>query len=131
MLETPTVQKPSASALRNLHHHIVLHVQALRTMNQPIDTWDAWLVTLVCSRLVPTTVGEWQLIQISRELSKFSDLEKFLASRVSAYEVGDIGKQREDSNKQVAKRVLLASPAPKSYSKEKCVLYSGTQVIFL
>lgn len=75
-------------------------------MNQSIDILDAWLVTLVCCRLDPTTVGEWQLIQTSRKLPKFTDLDKFLASLVSAYEVCEIGKHHKGSKQLVAKSVL-------------------------
>ncbi|XP_025407577.1 uncharacterized protein LOC112681547 [Sipha flava] len=89
LLDTPRVKVASTVELRNLHHHVISHIKALEALNQPIGEWDAWLVTLVCSRMDNVTAGEWQLRQQTRELPKFTDLETFLANRVSAYEVGD------------------------------------------
>lgn len=88
---TPQVQQSSANELRQLHHHVVSQVRALKAFDQPVDKWDAWLLTLLCCRLDPTTLGEWQLLQTSKDLPKYSTLERFLANRVSAYEVGEVG----------------------------------------
>lgn len=50
--------------------------------------WDAWLTTIICCQLDPTTAGEWQLLQTSKELPAFKDMEAFLSKRITAYEVG-------------------------------------------
>lgn len=58
LFATPPVCQPFATELRKLHHHIVSQVRALKALNQPVENWDAWLVTLVCSKLDAITVGE-------------------------------------------------------------------------
>jgi len=73
-------------------------VNSLKAFGQPIEEWDTWLLTLLCCRLDSTTVGEWQLLQSisldqDLDLPKFTDLERFLANHVSAYEVGEISNQ--------------------------------------
>lgn len=121
LFQTPQVHKPTASELRQLHHHIVSQVNALQALGQNVQEWDAWLVTLLCCRLDPTTVGEWQLLQTSKELPKFRDLEKFLANRVSAYEVGEVSNQSTQL-KPMQKKVLFAHQNDNSPSKErKCI----------
>lgn len=87
LLQSPKVTSPSASDLRKLHHHIASHVRALKALGQPVQHWDAWLVTLVCIQLDPITAGEWQLRQNNKELPTYADIELFLSKRVSAYEV--------------------------------------------
>ncbi|CAI6343374.1 unnamed protein product [Macrosiphum euphorbiae] len=125
LFQTPQVHKPAASELRQLHHHVVSQVNALKALGQPVDEWDAWLVTLLCCRLDPTTVGEWQLLQSSKDLPKFTDLEKFLANRVSAYEVGEVSnqstqlKQSSIGIRPMQKRVLLTNQTDKFPFKEK------------
>lgn len=89
LLDAPKVQNPSASGLQALHHHIVAHVRALEALQQPVIHWDAWLITLVCSRLDSLTASEWQLRQKTRELPRFKDIELFLMNRIAAYEAGN------------------------------------------
>lgn len=59
-------------------------------LNQPVDQWDAWLVTLMCTRLDNLTVAEWQLKQVTKDLPKYTHLETFLSNRITAYEADDI-----------------------------------------
>jgi len=88
LLMSPKVNSPSAAELRNLHHHVASHVRALKALAQPVEHWDAWLVTLICSQLDATTAGEWQLRQDNKELPSYQQIESFLSKRVVAYEVG-------------------------------------------
>lgn len=101
LLETPKVFTASATDLQRLHHHIMSNINALRASEQPVHSWDAWLVTLICSRMDSGTVGEWQLHYNSKELASFAAIESFLFNRIAAYEAGDM------NNCQVA-----AKPAP-------------------
>ncbi|CAI6370378.1 unnamed protein product [Macrosiphum euphorbiae] len=93
ILETPYIQKPSASELQGLHAHICVHIAALKAMKQPTDQWDAWLVTIIVSRLDTATSHDWQLRQESTDLPKYAALEKFLANRCVALENSDYSKQ--------------------------------------
>jgi len=97
LFSTAQVSQPSATELRKLHHHVISQVRTLKALKQPVEHWDAWLITLVCSKLDAITVGEWQLRQATKELPKFTEIEQFLASRVSAYEVGEVDKPMKDS----------------------------------
>jgi len=131
LFQTPQVHKPAANELRQLHHHVVSQVNVLRTLDQPMEQWDTWLVTLLCCILNPTTVGEWQLLQSTKNLPKFSDLEKFSSNCVSAYEVGEAGnqltqyKQLSIGTHPIQKRVLFikqTDSAPFKY--RKCLVCS-------
>lgn len=82
LFDAPKVQEAFASQLHKLHHHVIIHVRALEPLNQPIDSWDAWLVTLLCCRLDSVTVSKWQLKQTTKMLPTFKDFESFLSSRV-------------------------------------------------
>lgn len=101
LLNTPKVMSASASELQRLHYHISSNINALTAFQQPVDQWDAWLVTLMCTRLDSVTVAEWQLKQDTKELPKYKDLELFLSNRITAYEAGDIAmiSCSDDANK--------------------------------
>jgi len=47
ILDSPRVNNAGTSELQQLHSHVCSHVAALKTLNQPINQWDAWLVTIV------------------------------------------------------------------------------------
>lgn len=83
LLESPYVEQPTAKELKALHAHVSAHVAAL---NQPTEHWDAWLVTIIVSRLDAATSHGWQLRQQNTQLPKYCDLEKFLSSRCVAFE---------------------------------------------
>jgi len=80
ILDCPRVEKAAAQSLQELYSTVCTHVAALKAMGQPVEQWDVWLVNFLVSRLDKTTVHGWQLRQRNSELSKFTDLEAFLAS---------------------------------------------------
>ncbi|KAF0700789.1 DUF1758 domain-containing protein, partial [Aphis craccivora] len=90
LLDTPKVLIASATNLEKLQHHIMSNVNALRALGQPIESWDAWLVTLICSRLDSATVGEWQLQYNKKELPLFCEVEAFLLNHIAAYQAGEM-----------------------------------------
>ncbi|XP_050062940.1 uncharacterized protein LOC126552291 [Aphis gossypii] len=117
LFSKPQVNQPSATELRKLHHHVISQVRALKALKQPVEHWDAWLITLVCSKLDAITV----------------------ASRVSAYEVGEVDKPIKDSvplsnsnmPKHQYKKALLANPNNTSQNYvAKCRLCSGQHKLF-
>ncbi|KAF0720151.1 Integrase catalytic domain-containing protein, partial [Aphis craccivora] len=105
----------------------------LDALRQPIHSWDAWLVTLICYKLDNITVGEWQLRQSTRELPKFTELETFLLNRISAYEVDDFNNmssmegQHQTMRRAPLKKALFSkSNNLKTPSNVKCVLCTGS-----
>jgi len=128
----------SASELQRLHYHISSNINALTALNQPVDKWDAWLVTITCTRLDNVTVAEWQLKQDTKDLPKYKDLEVFLSNRITAYEAGDIATvsysneavKNNMTYKARTKKVLLADTnsdqhTQKPYKAPRCNLCAG------
>lgn len=132
LLETPHIKQPTSSELQGLHAHICAHVAALKAMNQPTLQWDAWLVTIIVSRLDPVTSHDWQLRQTSTDLPKYEDLERFLANRCIALENSDCVAQveyeavnqqynsRKRTQEQKIKNTLLVSNSPEAINCPKC-----------
>jgi hypothetical protein len=89
LLDTPKVLIASATNLEKLQHHVMSNVNAITALGQPIESWDAWLVTLICSRLDSARVGEWQLQYNKKELPSFCEVKAFLLNRIAAYQAGE------------------------------------------
>ncbi|XP_060861782.1 uncharacterized protein LOC132938783 [Metopolophium dirhodum] len=86
LLDAPRVDTATIEALQLLHSHIGSHVAALKALGQPIEQWDAWLVTIILRCLDKNTAHEWQLRQEDSQLPKYIDIERFLARRCIAFE---------------------------------------------
>lgn len=86
ILNCPYMEESPASSLQNLFACVTTHVAALRALDQPVEHWDAWLITIVTSRLDKSSSQGWLLHQRNTDLPRFSELEKFLASRCAALE---------------------------------------------
>lgn len=136
LLESPYVESATATQLQQLHSHLCTHVAALKALDQPVERWDAWLITIVCMRLDKETSHGWQLHQRNTQLPKYIDIEEFLASRCVAlqnsYTYLAKPKELEEENlppKQpglkknigatAGKRVLAA--ATRACAEESCV----------
>lgn len=133
LLQSPKVNTASTVELRNLHHHVSSHVRALKALGQPVQSWDAWLVTLICGQLDATTAGEWQLRQDTKELPTYASMELFLSKRVSAYEVGMISNCSTDK----PSKIKLSNHNNKSFftrtsdiKVKKCPLCSASHKLY-
>ncbi|XP_022168208.1 uncharacterized protein LOC111032244 [Myzus persicae] len=129
LLHSPKANTASAADLRVLHHHVSSHVRALKALGQPVQSWDAWLVTLICGQLDATTAGEWQLRQDTKELPTYASIESFLSKRVAAYEAGIISNAIDKPAK--AKPAAHNNKAFFTRSKgSKCPLCSATHKLY-
>jgi len=72
-----------------LHSHIVSHFAALKALEQPVDMWDAWLVTVLLRKADQATCQEQQLWRKDTELPTYKDLEEFLANRCTSFETSE------------------------------------------
>lgn len=137
LLHSPKVNTASASELRKLYNHVVSHVRALKALNQPVQQWDAWLVTIIHYHLDSTTASEWQLLQTTNELPTFCEMEKFLSKRISAYEVGAIAagnvvrpiRPKGNQYKQTDGTVLFSNDSNRKGSK--CVICAGFHRLYM
>lgn len=120
LLKTPKVVTPSCSELQKLHHNVTSNINALKSLQQPVDQWDAWLVALLCSRMDSATVGEWYLQYKSKNLPSYVAVEQFLANRITAYEAGDINNYQSHE----PKRMLAKNSNIKTYDKKALFLKS-------
>lgn len=139
ILDCPKVEEAAFQTLQELHSTMGTHVAALKAMGQPVEHWDAWLVTIIVSRLDKSTAHSWQLHQRNSELPRYYEIEAFLASRCVALKTSESYaleasgiRKSVDSRRQIAsatsKKTLLAADNKSSRScpccKEVHKLYS-------
>lgn len=90
LLDLPKVKEAKAFELRQLHHAFTSQVQSLQALGEPVEYWDAWLVTIILGRLDRATTNEWILRQDPHSLPTYDELETFISNRCIAYETSEI-----------------------------------------
>lgn len=143
ILDSPCVKIASSRDLQDLHSLISTHVAALEALGQPVNHWDAWLITIVLRKLDHQTICAWQLRHTDTELPKYTDLEEFLAGRCVAFKSTETWSEKKEKDSEIlsskstnykksnavggARRALLAS---KDIPEEKCACCSGAHKLF-
>lgn len=125
ILDTPVIEESSAKALQKLHSHVSTHVAALRALGQPVDQWDAWLITIVTSRLDKCTGHSWQLHLKNTHLPKYNQLEEFVASRCVALESSEACKRATTLSSEPQYRDSISKKAGSLNSHPKKVLLAA------
>jgi len=76
ILDCSPVEESVPNSLQRLYSTVCTQVAALKSLNQPVEYWDAWLITIVTGLFDRNTAHSWQLhqkknyldIQISRHI---------------------------------------------------------------
>ncbi|XP_050522014.1 uncharacterized protein LOC126894791 [Daktulosphaira vitifoliae] len=89
LLNSPRITNASASSLEKLHSHVEGNLSALEVLNEPVDQWDSWLVTIILGCLDEATSHEWQNRQTTTDMPKYKNLEQFLAGRCALFETSE------------------------------------------
>jgi len=138
LLESPYVENAIAIELQQLHSHVCTHVAALKALDQPVDKWDAWLITIISLRLDKDTSHGWQLHQRNTQLPRYVDLEEFLANRCVAIENSNHSRPKlkgpntnyvpnQRSKGYNAQKLVLLT---EKNDREKCSYCSGKHRVF-
>lgn len=120
ILDCPKVDSALSSELQVLHSDVVSHVAALEALGQPVDMWDAWLVTVLFRKVDHATCQKWQLRRKDSELPTYKELEEFLANRCIAFETSETLNSSESevkkkwSSTKFGKRIALIAKESKS-----------------
>nr|XP_053606381.1 uncharacterized protein LOC128672900 isoform X2 [Plodia interpunctella] len=80
------IKQESASLIRKLIDTVLRNLRALKTLEEPVDTWDTLLIYLIVSKLDLATESDWEkhkgtlVLNSSRKL-KLDDLLRFLRNK--------------------------------------------------
>lgn len=134
ILDLPQVQTSSARELQALQSKLSAHVASLKELNQPVDQWDAWLVTISLRKLDHASSHEWQLRRTDTNLPTFTQIEEFLLGRCIAFESSEASSNSDcnilqnlqaKGNARFLKKSLLAAN-----DTTTCTFCSGSHRIF-
>ncbi|XP_046143725.1 uncharacterized protein LOC123988305 [Osmia bicornis bicornis] len=86
LLDMSTIQKQSPTALRELVDDARNHLAALKSLNEPVGSWDSLIVPILCRKLDGASLREWEKGATSSEKITFNKFATFLEERFSYLE---------------------------------------------
>ncbi|XP_060836335.1 uncharacterized protein LOC132918997 [Rhopalosiphum padi] len=126
ILDCKHVESTSGLHLQNLHSDVSAHVAALEALGQPIQHWDAWLVTIVLRKLDQKTSQDWQLQRTNTELPRYAELEHFLSNRCVALEGSEMLSKDSDGYKDSQSAISPKAKKNYQYNNSKKGLITAT-----
>nr|XP_034194643.1 uncharacterized protein LOC117610904 [Osmia lignaria] len=79
--ELPEINKDSSLGLRTLKENALMHVNALKALQLPVDSWDALLVYILTQKLDKLTRRAWERSLENDQMPTFVDLISFLGKQ--------------------------------------------------
>ena len=86
LLRLPSLFKEAQTELRKFVDEARRHIEALRALQEPVDTWDTILIQLLVDKLDKATVREWEMRNNDDTIPTLKELLDFLSHRCSALE---------------------------------------------
>ncbi|XP_076230308.1 uncharacterized protein LOC116434332 [Nomia melanderi] len=87
LFELPEVTRDAPSSLRSLAEQAQMHVNALATLGQPVEQWDAILVYLIGKKLDKNTRRGWERTLENDEMLTFEQLVSFVNKQARGEEI--------------------------------------------
>lgn len=119
ILELPSMQKGTATALRAFISQVQQQLHALKNLEQPVNTWDMLLITLLSKKLDLYTCRAYQLDRNMDMLPTMEEFISFLEKRAMALEDTVESKKTTIQNK-------VSNVVTKNKSTNQCLYCNGT-----
>ena len=104
LFSLPSATHETAKELQTLRDTTNTTIQALKNLKRPVNAWDDILVFLVSQKLDKASRKAWELkLSESQHLPSYSQLDKFLESRIRAFEVISPMKSNEQNDSTTLK----------------------------
>jgi hypothetical protein len=95
-----SIQLECSVKIRNLMDTVAEHLRALKSLNQPTDTWDTLIIHIVKTKLDAVTVREWEEYKVNNEIP---NLKQFLKGRADLLESVEANKSPSGNHKHNSK----------------------------
>jgi hypothetical protein len=97
ILNSPPLIKNSHVAMRQLLDNITINIEALRTLGQDVDKWDALIVPIITLKFDFVTKRDWEST-LDCLIAKLADLVTFLNKRTILLESLNAAEPRSQTN---------------------------------
>lgn len=129
IMELPAMTEENASELRQIVNEAVRHVQALKALNRPTDSWDDILIYVLSSKLDYTTALKWQMSLVGDSFPTFKQFIEFVRRHCQVLEI--VEQFSKDSTKNINSRLPVNKQKISCIAvKIKCNMCRGKHAIY-
>lgn len=100
----PKISSKSAEKLKELRDTINQALEALKTLQRPVDQWNDLLVFLIVQKLDDHSLQEWETkLGSKHEYPTYEELDEFLANRIRVLKAIEASNPAKTDKKENAK----------------------------
>ena len=96
----PKLAKDSPEALGDFVDSINQHLRALKNLGEPIESWNAILVSTILSKVSSNTVWQWELTLKDKKMPAYTAFLEFLEKRANCAPMSPPNSAFADKNKR-------------------------------
>lgn len=127
LLDMKPVGKPSIQSLRALISEAKQHVEALKSLGQAVDKWDAIIVCILSRKLDQLNNRAFYLDRNSHSIPTFNEFIEFLEGRALGLEASGIrdGSEKEDIKRATPSKVSNVNVSTTNLSVKSICHFCG------
>ncbi|XP_018405553.1 PREDICTED: uncharacterized protein LOC108781929 [Cyphomyrmex costatus] len=131
LFDTSPLAKESSVQLRKLIDDIQKHLRALKTLGEPVESWDSLIIHMTASRLDHPTRRKWESSLQDENLPTLKDLIQFLSKQCAVLEALQPAKLLNKNTASIpsAKKGESAS-AHVSQNAKGCIICQSQHAIY-
>lgn len=80
------IRVESSASLRGLNDGVSKHLRALKTLNEPTDSWETLIIYLITIKLDDVSLRKWEQVTASHSLPTLGQMFQFLKERADLLE---------------------------------------------
>lgn len=132
LVDATSVNKQNSSSLRNLSDTLERHIRALRTLGEPVDTWDRLLIFLMVRKLDNITRKEWEEKSVTDFTGEptMAEFCAFLADKCRLLETLDSNNVNKLSPPNKLSNIHRGAYAAVSNENVRCEFCKGTHFVY-
>lgn len=139
LFDLPAVTKGSSESLHKLTDETTSHLNALKSLGEPVDEWATLIIHLVTSKFDFFTKQEWEKVASKLEKPTFENLKVFARERCQILSALAPNKQaagittvshNRDQNTRSSKSSLTTTQSYLTLAQTTCFLCKGQHTIY-
>lgn len=121
IFNTESVVAASATKIRHLYENLFKHLNSLKQLGEPTDSWDTLLIFIISSKLDKNTAQDWEKRKANNNAITLNDFKEFLKKRANLLETMEVNleytNEKRNFNRQNNNNTKIGNAKASNYSR--------------
>ncbi|XP_076749564.1 uncharacterized protein LOC143422648 [Xylocopa sonorina] len=104
ILETPPIERNSSSSIRRLTNNVRQHLKSLKSLGEPVDTWDTVIILNLLPKLDRETRMDFEKTLVADQIPTLDCLLDFLMDKARHLDAGEHNARQATSFAKIASK---------------------------